>query len=89
MDPVSTAVIVLTILSTTSIDLAFEDNILEAGFVQHEESLFILEEWKESNNGYFGNTEDGDKFYLIVTDEELKIKIWTDQKVVRLVEPLI
>ena len=73
--------------STASTDLVFDEGQLIDGFVHVNDAEIHLDTWYESNNGYFGITDDDDKFYLIVTDELVKIKIWADDKI-RLIEPI-
>ncbi len=77
------------ILSTTNMHMVMEDNQLVDGIVLVDGEFEYLSEIERSNNGYFGTLENGDKFYLIITDYLLKMKIWHDGDVVRLIEPII
>ena len=87
MEPI-TLMIGFILLSTNSVDLVLDDELVD-GFINYNDSIITLDSWVKSNNGYFGTTEDGDNFYLIVTDDSLKIKIWQDDNVIRIVESLI
>lgn len=88
MEPVMILLFFFGLLQTSTIDIVFDNEKLLDGFIQTE-PLIILDTWEKSNNGYFGLTENGDHFYLIVTYDTIKIKIWQDDRIMRLVEPII
>ena len=77
------------ILSTTNMHMVMEDNQLVDGIVLVDGEFEYLSEIERSNNGYFGTLENGDNFYVIITDYLLKMKIWHGGDVVRLIEPII
>ena len=77
------------ILSTTNMHIIMEDNHPVDGIVLIDGEFEYLSEVNRSNNGYFGTLENGDNYYLIITDYLLKIKIWHNGDVVRLIEPII
>lgn len=85
MEPITILLFAFGLLQTNSIDLVFGDDELIDGFVYVDDSIIILDTWEKSNNGYFGITEDNNYFYLVVTSEAIKIKIWAEEQI-RLVE---
>ena len=78
----------IMLLSTNSIDLVLDDGVLVDGFVNE---TIILDTWETTLNPdrYYGYTEDGDRFYMIISNDVIKLKIWTDDGKIRIVEPLI
>ena len=82
-------IVMFLLLISSSIELVTDEGELIDGFVYIEDSVITLDSWIESNNGYFGITENGDNFYLIITDDTIKVKIWTDEGKIRIIEPLI
>ncbi len=87
MEPI-TLMVGIILLSTNSIDLVFDDGLLVDGFIN--ESI-ILDTWQTTNNPnrYFGVTEGGDNFYMLVSDTKIMIKVWTDEGKIRIVELII
>ena len=82
-------IVMFLLLVSSSIELVTDEGELVDGFVYMGDSVITLDTWERSHTGYFGTTEEGDNFYLIVTDDSLKIKIWTDEGKIRIIEPLI
>jgi len=89
MEPITVMLFAFGLIHSASVDLVYDEDTLIDGIIETDSGIEMLNAWEKSNNGYFGATEEGNHFYLIVTENTIKIKIWQDDTVVRLIEPIL
>lgn len=76
----------VTIVSSASIDLVYDEGELVDGIVYNNniEPFYFDSVEKIRDSSYFGQTSNGDNYYLIITDGLFKLKVWADN--IRLIE---
>jgi len=76
------------LIFTNSIDLVTDEGELLDGFIYVGEEVITLDTWQTTLNPdrYFGYTEAGDAFYMLVQPDRVLIKIWQDNGTIRLIE---
>jgi len=87
MEPITIMLFAFGMISTGSIDLVMDEESMVDGFIYYNDRVIELDTWKTTNNPdrYYGKTTDGDSFYMLISETQIKVKIWSD-KDIRIIE---
>lgn len=90
MEPFIT-MLFLTLVSSMSVDIAYDDTDIVDGFVSTDRGFLIFDEFQATNNPnrVWGYMDSGDAFYLLVLEDKILLKIWQDDRTIRFIEPIV